>query len=127
MKELFTAIYDRFTKYLNWFGLTALYNTQAPDDAIFPYATLTLLDVVPDWTFTENFKDCLVQFNFFSKKPLATEVCKAFTALKQLFDFHDLSIENYALISLVREVATLVRIEGVWQYKINYKLFLQKG
>lgn len=125
MKTLFEAIYERFLKHQNWFKLTALYNTEAPDDAIFPYATVSLPNTVPDWTFTEKFKDCLIQFVLFSKSKLSTEICETFRVWKQVFDFHDLVIESATTISFVREVSNLVRVEGVWRYNISYRIVLQ--
>lgn len=124
MRELFEAIRARWLNQ-GKFGLTELYNTEAPADAVFPYGVFSLPDVTPDWTFTEDSESCLIHFNLFSKKTLATEVCEAFEALKTAFDKHDLVVEGYGTISLVRRPAHLIRVEKVWQYSVMYELEIQ--
>lgn len=124
MKTLFEAIYNYWSS-KGKLGLTELYNTEAPDDAIFPYGTIALPDTVSDWTFTEKFKDCLIQFTLFSKTKLATEICAVFKMFKGAFDFHDLTIEGATTISLTRKVSNIVRVEAVWRYNVSYRIVLQ--
>jgi len=126
MQVLFEAIYNRFVSE-GKFGLTELYNTEAPADAVFPYGVFSIPSNTPDWTFTENFENFLIQFNLFSEKTLATEACEAFEALKTAFDFHDLVVVGYTPITMEREVANVIRVEKVWQYNITYRLLIQKG
>lgn len=133
MKVLFEAIYNHFSTDPLAALLTELYNTEAPADAVFPYGVFSLLSNIPgDGEFSADWEDCLVQFNLFSDKTLATEVCEAFELLKgdtvvgTGFDFLDLPITDYESISLVREPANLVRVEKVWQYNVTYRMLLKK-
>lgn len=127
MTDLFTALYEYWvTTTLNSL-MTALYNTEAPETAEYPYAVMSIVSNVADWTFTEDIENCLVQFNIYSDTVDATEVCNIFEALKTAFDFYDLSISNYETISLTRENAILTRVEKVWTYNATYRILLGKN
>ncbi|KKN57514.1 hypothetical protein LCGC14_0561310 [marine sediment metagenome] len=103
-----------------------LYNTEGDDEAVFPYATVSIVGGVADWTFTEDFEDVLIQFNLFSETPACTEVGAAFTALKVAFDKHDLTIVGYETVSFERGNANLIRVDKKWQYIVTYMINIQK-
>lgn len=124
MTDLFNAIYTRYLAVPLASSLEALHNTQAPEDAVYPYGVFSLISDVPDWTFTENTENILIQFNLFSNTVDAIEVCALFTLLKTAFDFYDLTIANYETISMVRENSILTRVEKVWQYNVTYRVLL---
>lgn len=127
MKTVFEAIYTRYENTALAVKLTELYNTEASSNAVFPYGVFSLPSNVPgDGEFSEDWENCLVQFNLFSKETLSTEVCEVFEALKVAFDFHDLVVIGYEIISLVREVANMIRVEKIWQFNITYRLLIQK-
>lgn len=131
MNELFTSIYSHYLEDPLSSSLTALYNTEAPANAGFPYAVFSLVSDVLDFTFTENFENCLVQFNVFSNKSSSKEIGNLFNLFKgdpvagEGFDFFELSLDNYETVSLQRESAILTRIEKIWQYNITYRCVLQ--
>ncbi len=135
MFELYTAIYDHFKAdplFTSAVHLTDLYDTEAPADAVFPYGTVAIISDIPDFTFTEDFEDCLVQFNLFSKKTSAEELGILFNLLKgdaevgEGFDYHDLTfIDNFQPVSLVRVNAGRIKVEKVWQYNVLYRCVLQ--
>lgn len=127
MQDLFNAIYDYYLTTALASPLSALHNTQAPEDAVFPYITFSLISDVPDWTFTENLENCLVQFNLFSNTVDATQICALFELLKTAFDFYDLTIDNYETIYMFRENSILTRVENVWQYNVLYRILLGKS
>jgi len=128
MKTLFQAIYATYEASDLAASLTGLYNTQAPADAVFPYSVYTLVSNVQDFTFTENFEDCLVQFSLFSDVMSdSTQVCDLFELLKTAFDFLlDLGVAGYATISIVREIANLIKEKNVWHYAVTYRILLQE-
>ena len=128
MNTLFTAIYEKYlASGLPAAGMTGLYNTRAPADAAFPYGVFSLQDNKPEWTFTENFENCLIQFNLFSNiKKSPSEICTLFELLKTTFDFVDLTFDGYTSISLVREIATLVNIENVWDFMVQYRFLIEE-
>ena len=107
-------------------SLTGLWNTQAPQDVVFPYGVFQLISDVPDWTFTEDFEDILFQFNLFSDSSDPVEICALYELLKTAFDFLELSIANYETVSMIRENAILTR-DGYWQYNVTYRIVLQKS
>lgn len=123
MNVLFDAVYTRWTAVM---GARTLYNTEADDEASFPYSTMTIVGDIADWTFTEDFEDVLIQFNLFSETPACTEVGATFEALKTAFDKHALTITGYTTISLERGVANLVRVDNKWQYIVQYRILIQK-
>lgn len=127
MKTLFQAIYARYeATALGSSVLTDLYNTKAPDDAVFPYGVFTLVSNVQDFTFTEKFEDCLMQFSLFSDiKSDSTQVCDLFELLKTVFDFLDLEISGYTTVSIVRGIANLIKEEKIWHYAVTYRIILQ--
>jgi len=128
MKTLFQAIYARYkATALGSSALTDLYQTTAPSKAVFPYGTFDLITDTPDWTFTEDEEDCLVQFSLFSDiKSDSTQVCALFELLKTAFDKFDLVVSGYEIISCERQPANLIKVEGVWQYTVTYRIILQK-
>lgn len=126
-ESLFNAIYARYLATELADKLDALYNTEAPEGAVFPYGTFSLDSNVPEWTFTENSENCVIQFNLFSKTPQCDEVLDAVAALKAAFDFFDLVVDGYTTVSLTRMLASLVRVEEVWLYNVKYRLLIQKG
>lgn len=126
MTDLFAAIMVRYAAVPLSSSLTGLWNTQAPQDAVSPYGVFTLISDVPEWTFSENFENCLLQFNLFSDENDPVEICALFELLKTAFDFLDLTIANHETVSMIRENVILTRIENVWQYNVTYRIILQK-
>ena len=124
MNALFDAIYLRWASEM---GSRVLYNTEAPGEAPFPYSVMSLVSDVGEWTFGETFENCLIQFNLFSDESLCTEVGLIFEALKEAFDYFDLVVVGYDTVSLIRQVANLLKIEGVWQYNISYRIVIQNN
>jgi len=127
MTDLFVAIMIRYSAVALSSLLTGLWNTEAPQDAVFPYGVFQLISDVPDWTFTEDFEDCLLQFNLFSNTSDPVEICALFELLKAAFDFFDLDIPNHEIVSLVRENSILTRVEKIWQYNVTYRIVFQKN
>ncbi|HUS72618.1 MAG TPA: hypothetical protein VMY06_06075 [Sedimentisphaerales bacterium] len=124
MNALFTAIYTRWTATM---GGRVLYNTVAPGETAFPFNTMTLISDMADWTFTEDFEDCLIQFSLFSDSETCEEIGLTFAALKAAFDKHDLAITGYETISLERLQANLLHVEGKWQYIVTYRILIKKN
>lgn len=122
MRELFDAIFTRWDAEM---AARVLYNTEAIEEATFPYSVVSIITDNPDWTFTEDFEDVLIQFNLFSDDPVCTEIGATFAALKAAFDKYDLVISDGTTISLERGPANLIRTEGVWQLNVSYKIKIE--
>ena len=124
--ELFNAIYARYGATPLSGKIDELYNTEATEEATFPYGTVSLPSNVPVWTFNSNFEDVLIQFKLVSEADTTVEVIEAFTALKAAFDFFDLVIAGHETISLVRESSNLLRAESRWVYDITYRILIKE-
>lgn len=131
MKTLFEAIYNRFvaddTLYAS---VNGLYNTEAPQNASFPYIVFSLVSDVQDFDSSNLIEDTLIQFNIHSNASSASEICNIFEYLKGStvdgtgFDFYELVIDNYTTLVLKRDVARLFREEKVWTYNVTYRCLL---
>ena len=125
MTDLFAAILTRYAAVPLSSSLTGLWNTLAPQDAVFPYGVFALISDTPEWTFSENSENILLQFNLFSDTSDPVQICALYELLKTAFDFLELSITNYETVSMIRENAILTR-DGYWQYNVTYRIILQK-
>lgn len=119
MTNLFNAIFARWTATM---AARVLYNTEAKEGAGYPYSVFSLVGNNPDGTFSTDEEDCFIQFNLFSDADTVTEIGLTFTALKAAFDKFDLVIVGGTTISLMRGAANLIRVEGIWQYNVNYNI-----
>ena len=127
LEPLFDAIYNRYLATGFAAEITELYNTEAMGEAVMPYSIISMVSNIPDWTFTENFENFILQFSLFSETSTNKEILDAAVALKSAFDFFDLNVAGFSTVSMTRGVSTLVRVEKVWQYKINYHIELQNN
>ncbi len=127
MKVLFDAIYTKFNDDGSY-GLTALYNTEADDAAVFPYAVFSIVSNQTDMSgnFDEDDENVLIQFNLFSDDPKSTVINAAYLALKNAFHKFDLVVADHNTVSLVKEVANLIRVEGVWQYNVSFRILIKE-
>jgi len=124
-EPLFEAIYNRYLATTLADKITKLYNTEADSEAVMPYGTFSLASDVPDWTFTEKFEECLIQFTLVSETVLCDEVLDAVVALKAAFDFFDLVVVGFTTVSMTRGVGNLIRVEKKWQYNVVYRINIQ--
>lgn len=133
MQTLFTAIYARFTTLFGASQIgaaTDMYNTKAPEDAVFPYIVFSLVNDVQDFDSDSVMEDTLIQFNIFSDKSAVTEVAAIFEALKGItiegtgYDFYELSVDDYTTLVLKRDASQLIKVDDVWQYNVTYMCLL---
>ena len=105
-----------------------LYNTQAPQNAVFPFAVFTEISDVNEYTFTTSFENVLVQFSLFSTEESVSEVRDMFTYCKSLFDWCSLSITGYAFLYMRREGTHLTKDDRpAWQRIIEYRVQFEYG
>lgn len=126
MYDLFKSIIKKFDEEidLNQALTGGLYNTEAPPNVSFPYGTFTLIAATPDHHASGKFylENCLVQFSLFSKD--LVEISNIQIILISVFDFGSLILDHFELISCVRENFVPLRIENVWQFNSDYRLYL---
>lgn len=121
MKALFDAI---FAHYAATDLTPVLYNTEADDEAVFPYVVLqlvsgTAIDFASGKTFTENW---LIQFNLFDKSADMSALLEVYADLITAFDLTTLTIAGHAFKSCVREGALQTKVEKVWQINVMYRV-----
>ena len=115
--------------------ITGMYNTEAPENAVYPYAVYQLVngntnDGATGPRFTE---DILLQFNLFSDNPILKTVGAVIglwtieAALKLAYVFAALTVAGYDTLSCVRESTMQTRVEKIWQINIQYRLKLRKS
>ncbi|MCK5606644.1 hypothetical protein KAR91_32380 [Candidatus Pacearchaeota archaeon] len=132
MKDLFAAIKSLFDGDPLSASVSDLYNTEADDDAVYPYIVFSLIGNTPDFTFEEDFEGLLVQFDVYSCTSSVEEICDIFELVKgdktipTGFDFRDIPIDNYSSVSSIRQNAVLSREEKTWHYSVVYAIVVQK-
>lgn len=129
MNALFDAIRAKFVadgKY----GLAELHNTEAvfseTNPLVYPYGVFSLISAASELAdFTTDWENCLIQFNLFDDDPSSSDINAAYKALKTAFHKFDLDIDGCETISLVKEVANLIRVEDRWQYNVSFRIIVQ--
>lgn len=101
---------------------------EAPqDDTDFPYATIHLIGVRPQDTFTEVGEVAGIQFNIFDDTRSMATVDDCFEKLKLVFDRAELSVTGYNHVYMLRQNAIPGRFEGVWQWSVMYEVMIDKS
>ena len=135
MTELSTAIMTKFnatsgdpavnnTFYTSIGG--RLYNTQAPQAAIFPFAVFTEISDLYEFTFTTSFENILFQFALFSTEESVQEVENMFSYCKTLFDWCTLSPSGYTHLYMRRESSHLTKDDRpAWMRIVEYRIMCE--
>jgi len=127
MKALFNAIYAAFDGSGIKPLVTGFWNTEAPDDAAFPYIVFQLVndktdDFASDKHFSENI---LLQFNLFDRDPSMKALLAIYVALIDCYDFANLAVIGYTALSCVREGTLQTKVNKVWQINVTYRIKLR--
>lgn len=105
MKVLTKAIFDKAGRSIFW-GLIGgrLYEDFAPPKTPYPYVVLSVISSPKEKTFTEVFRNTLIQFSIFSTAASSIEIKDIYEALSDLYD--ECSIPNIANKNLLRMYET---------------------
>ena len=127
MKDLFKAIYTRFTATPTTALYTALggrlYNTGAPVGSLLPLAVMSLITNISD----QLMEKCTVQISLFSDKASDTEIFALYDALIALYDNCDLPLLGHpSNLGMERGHSVLFKEEGVWQYVVEYEVWVER-
>ncbi len=130
MRALFTAIVSRFEavtggQHSQLYQLLdgRLYNTGAPVGERLPLAVVSL----PVNTTDQFMEKCRVQFSLFSDKSGDTEVLDLYDALIELYDNCDLpALGSPDNTGMERFASRLFRDSGVWQYVVEYEVWVER-
>ena len=127
MQVLFTGLYNKYNGDTDLKAIiTGFYFTEAPQDAVMPYVVYNLVSNVPDWTYTEDMENSLLQFSIFDDHSSSTTINDIYEKLTALFDWCVLTIEGYSHIYMKREFNILTRGNDIWKYVIQYRNEIQK-
>ena len=129
MTEIETAIWSHYNSIaaMKTSFVNGLHNTQADQNTNYPFAVFQIISDVPEYNFTDDFEDVLIQFRLLSKQfGSSSELNGMFTNLKSGFDFAVLTITDYTTVQMIRESAIKSKDEDVWQYLILYRLLVQR-
>jgi len=128
MQVLFTGIYSKYNGSTALkAAITGLYLSEAIQTAVYPYGVYHLISDVPSWTFDSDMEGYIIQFNLYSENSSSTEVNTAFTALTNLFDDSEITVDGYTHIFMWREMSLLTRESDVWNYMLQYRIMNQKN
>ena len=114
--------------------ITAMYNTEAPENAVYPYSVFQIVNgnCIEGATGPAFTEDYLVQFNIFSGEPVLATVGLVYglwaieLGVRLCYDFAPLTVAGYDTLSCVRESSMQSRNEKIWQINIQYRIKLRK-
>ena len=99
MKNLTTAIWGRLSgSTLSGYISNRLLKGQAPEDTAFPYSVYFVVTNTPERTFTEDYRNVIVQFSLFSSESGSTEIENMAAALEALYDEQPMTVTGSTLI-----------------------------
>jgi len=127
MQVLFTGIYAKFDGNAALKAvINGMYFTEAPQDAVMPYIVYHKISGVPDYTFTEDMENVIIQFNIFDDHSSSTTINDIYTKLTALFDWCSLTVAGWDSIYMKRELDNLNRSNDIWNYFAQYRLEIQR-
>lgn len=127
MQVLFQAIYTKFSNDNDLSGaVTDLYLDRAIQTAAYPYIVYHKISGVPDYTFSEDMENTLLQFNIYSDNSSSAIANDIFEKLKSCYDWCTLTITNWDSIYMKRELDELTRGNDIWRYLVQYRLEIQQ-
>lgn len=127
MQVLFQGIYTKFSNDAALSGaVTGMYLTEAPQGTVYPYIVYFEITNVPDWTFTEDMENFLIQFSIYDSNSSSTNILSIFEKLKTCYDWKNLTVTGYNFIYLKREFDVLTRENSIWKMDVQYRLEIQK-
>ena len=127
MKEIQEAIINKYEGDSTITELTTgLHNTEAPQGAEFPYIVFNFPSGTPDWTFSDEQKEFVIQFKIHDNNRTVINVNSIYDALLNLFNWCELDIEGWHLTYMKEILEFLVRVDNKWQYVIQYRIRMEK-
>lgn len=106
--------------------VTGMYLTEAPQGAVYPYIVYHLISNVPNWTFTEDAENTLIQFNIYDDSSSSTTINDIYDKLTALYNWATLTVTGYSSIYVKREFNNLTRVNDIWSWVTQYRIEIQK-
>jgi len=127
MQALLAGIYSKYNNSVDLkAAVTGMYFTEAPQGTIYPYIVYHKISGVPDYTFTEDMENVIIQFNIYSDSSSSTTINDIYTKLTALYDWCSLTVTGWNRIYIKRELDNLTRENDIWNYFVQYRLEIQK-
>ena len=128
MQVLFTGVYKKFNDDITGLktSVTGLYLDRALQGTAYPYIVYHKISGRPDWTFTEDMENILLQFNIFDDHSSSTTINDIYAKLTTLFDWCSLTVAGWNSIYMKRELDNLNRSNDIWNYFVQFRLEIQK-
>lgn len=127
MQVLFEAIYSKFSNDNDLSGaVTGMYLTEALQGTAYPYIVYHKISGVPDYTYTEDMENVLIQFNIYDSNSSSATINDIYTKLTALFDWCTLSVSGWDSIYMKRELDELTRANDIWRYLVQFRLEIQQ-
>ncbi len=127
MQVLFQAIYSKFSNNGALSGaVTGMYLTEAPQGTAYPYIVYHKISGRPDYTFSEDMENVLIQFNIYDSNSSSTTINDIYTKLTALFDWCTLTVSGWDSIYMKRELDDLTRDNDIWRYLVQFRLEIQQ-
>ena len=128
MQVLFTGVYKKFNDDITGLktSVTGLYLDRELKGTAYPYIVYHKISGRPDWTFTEDMENILLQFNIFDDHSSSTTVNDIFKKFKAVYDWCSLDIVGWNSIYMKRELDNLTRDNDIWNYFLQFRLEIQK-
>ena len=109
------------------------YDTEAPEDATFPYAVITHTTAFPEHTFTARIYEAVFTVNLFSNKRSNTEIDDIFGKFVTLFEpaagsgWVAITVSGYTQVLFRMTNWFRWRNDDVWQYTVELTAKIQKN
>ena len=127
MQVLFLGIYSKFSNDVALSGaVTGMYLAEAPQGTVYPYIVYHKISGRPDYTFSEDMENTLLQFNIYDSNSSSATVNDIFEKLKTCYDWCSLTVSGWDSIYMKRELDDLTRENDIWRYLVQYRLEIQQ-
>ena len=127
MQVLFQGIWNKFNGNAALkAAVTNMYFSEAIQTAIMPYIVYFEISNVPDWTYTEDMENFLIQFSIYDSNSSSVNILSIFEKLKTCYDWVTLVVEGYNFIYLKREFNILTRENSIWKMDVQFRMEIQK-
>lgn len=107
-----------------------IYLDEAPEGVVFPYVVFFIVTSSKDKTFSEEYREALMQFSLFSTSASATEITTMYNNLSSLLDECSLTITGYTLVwcregnlsTMVDEITTPTGTASCKHWAVEYEI-----
>ena len=127
MQVLFLGIWNKFNGNAALkAAVTNMYFSEAIQTAVLPYIVYHKISGVPDYTFTEDMENVLIQFNIYDDHSSSTTINDIYTKLTDLYGWCVLTVSGWDSIYMKEEFGYLENVNDIWNYMIQFRLEIQK-